>query len=113
MPPPRAYSCLPRGANTTSLRHSALAQRQCTGLLRQGIRVRILGAELSAFCDNVATNDAATGRVPGLSDGFRALPCKRSHGSSTLPSSTLGFGYASAIVLRVSSNGKDPSLPNW
>lgn len=33
------------GAATTPLRYSVLAQRQCTGLLRQGIQVRILGAE--------------------------------------------------------------------
>ena len=76
-----------RGAITTSLRYSALAQRQCTGLLRQEIQVRVLGAELCTF---VALGQARghEGAETGLSDGFRALPCKQSHGSSTLHSST-------------------------
>lgn len=38
-----------RGATTTPLRYSVLAQRQCTGLLRQGIQVRILGTEPLRF----------------------------------------------------------------
>lgn len=50
MPLNRASASL-RGATTTSLRYSALAQRQCTGLLRQEIRVRILGAELPRLRD--------------------------------------------------------------
>lgn len=76
-----------RGAITTSLRYSALAQRQCTGLLRQEIQVRVLGAELCTFVVP-GQSSGYEGAETGLSDGFRALPCKQSHGSSTLHSST-------------------------
>ena len=76
-----------RGAITTSLRYFALAQWQCAGLLRQEIQVRVLGAELRTFVV-LGRGSGYEGAETGLSDGFRALPCKQPHGSSTLLSST-------------------------
>lgn len=105
-----SVSASSRGAPTTTLRYSALAQRQCTGLLRQGIQVRILGAEPLRLRASRSPRDPKASLRGCLTGSGRCLASSRIgvQLSTAPPSGPSARCAACPLLPRVSSNGKTP-----
>src|SRR5688572_15194553 len=92
-------------ASSRSDHHIAPLFRPSTTAVYWPVTPRDPGSNPGGGAASSARFRAVEGVDSGLSDGFRALPCKQSHGSSTLHSSTEWADCQGLTPIRLISDG--------